>query len=64
MVFVLLTYGGWNEAPISQQLRSVRRNMVRVLFWNIGIITGIYLLINFAFIQGLGFQQWLRGCGS
>ncbi len=55
MIFVLLTYGGWNEAAyISAELRSGRHNMVRVLLWSIGIITGIYLLINLAFIQGLG----------
>lgn len=55
MIFVLLTYGGWNEAAyISAEVRSGRHNMVRVLLWSIGIITGLYLLINLAFIQGLG----------
>jgi len=55
MVFVLLTYGGWNEAAyISAELRSVERNMSRVLLWSIGIITGLYLLINLALLQGLG----------
>lgn len=55
MIFVLLTYGGWNEAAyISAELRSVEQNMVRVLFWSVGIITGLYLLINLAFLRGLG----------
>jgi len=55
MVFVLLTYGGWNEAAyISAELRNVQQNMVRSLLWGIGIITTIYLLINFAFVRGLG----------
>lgn len=55
MIFVLLTYGGWNEAAyISAELRQVGHNMVRVLLWSLGIITGIYLLINWAFLQGLG----------
>lgn len=55
MVFVLLTYGGWNEAAyISAELRNVQKNMVRSLLWGIGIITAIYLLINFAFVRGLG----------
>lgn len=55
MIFVLLTYGGWNEAAyISAELRQVEHNMVRVLLWSLGIITGIYLLINWAFLQGLG----------
>lgn len=55
MIFVLLTYGGWNEAAyISAELRSGKQDMVRVLLWSIGIITVIYLLANLAFIQGLG----------
>lgn len=55
MIFVLLTYGGWNEAAyISAELRQVGHNMVRVLLWSLGIITSIYLLINWAFLQGLG----------
>lgn len=55
MVFVLLTYGGWNEAAfISAELHNVQRNMVRSLLWSIGIITTIYLLVNIAFLRGLG----------
>jgi amino acid transporter len=55
MIFVLLSFGGWNEAAyISAELRNVRRNMARSLFWSIGIITVSYLLINWAYIQGLG----------
>lgn len=55
MLFVLLSYGGWNEAAyISAEIRDVRRNMVRSLLWGIGIITTIYLLINLAFLHGLG----------
>lgn len=55
MLFVLLTYGGWNEAAyISAELRRVQRNMSRALIWSIGIITGIYLLVNLAYVRGLG----------
>ncbi len=55
LVFVLLSYGGWNEAAfISADLKNAQRNMVRSLMWSIGIITVIYLLINLAYIQGLG----------
>lgn len=55
MVFVLFSFGGWNEAAyISAELHNVKRNMVRLLMWSIGIITAIYLLINFAYIHGLG----------
>lgn len=58
LVFVLLSYGGWNEAAyISAEMRNPRRNIVRSLLWSIGIITGIYLLINLAYLQGLGVDQ-------
>lgn len=55
MIFILLSYGGWNEAAyISAELRHLKRNMVRSLCWSIGIITTIYLAINLAYLQGLG----------
>ena len=55
MVFVLLTYGGWNEAAyISAELREPRRNMVRALVLSIALITALYLLVNWAYWHGLG----------
>ncbi|MCC6446009.1 MAG: amino acid permease [Armatimonadetes bacterium] len=55
MIFILLCYGGWNEAAyISAELRDNRRSMRRVLFWSIGLITLIYLLANTAYLSGLG----------
>ncbi|NJR74385.1 MAG: APC family permease, partial [Scytonema sp. CRU_2_7] len=55
MIFVLLTYGGWNEAAyISAEVRDGKRNMVRALLGSIAIITLIFLLINLAFIYSLG----------
>lgn len=55
MVFVLLTYGGWNEAAyISAELKDARRDMVKSLVWSIVIITVLYLLVTWAYWQGLG----------
>ncbi|WP_263785507.1 APC family permease [Salinibacter grassmerensis] len=55
MVFVLLTYGGWNEAAyLSAEVRDLRRNMTRGLFASLGLIAGLYLLVNWAYLQGLG----------
>jgi amino acid transporter len=55
LIFVLLSYGGWNEAAyISAELKQVERNMVRSLLWSIGIISTIYLLLNLAYVHGLG----------
>jgi basic amino acid/polyamine antiporter, APA family len=58
MVFVLLSYGGWNEAAyISAEIQQPRRNMVRSLLWSIGLITGLYLLINLAYLWGVGLDN-------
>jgi basic amino acid/polyamine antiporter, APA family len=57
MVFVLLSYGGWNEAVyISAEIKDYRRNIVRSLLWGLGIITALYLLINLAYLKGLGLE--------
>jgi APA family basic amino acid/polyamine antiporter len=55
MVFVLLAYGGWNEAAyVSPELRGGRRSIVAVLTVSIAIVTALYLLANAAFLRGLG----------
>ncbi len=57
MVFVLLTYGGWNEAAyISAEIRDGRRNMVRALVISILVITLLYLMVTWAYWHGLGMQ--------
>ncbi|HEV2000435.1 MAG TPA: amino acid permease, partial [Xanthobacteraceae bacterium] len=57
MVFVLLTYGGWNEAAyLSGELKEVRRNMVRTLLLGAGAIIVLYMLVNFAYLNALGLQ--------
>lgn len=57
MVFVLLTFGGWNEAAyLGAELRDVRRNMLRALVASIAAVSGLYLLVNWAYLQGLGMQ--------
>jgi APA family basic amino acid/polyamine antiporter len=55
MVFVLLTYGGWNEAVyLSAELRDTRRQMGRALVWSLLIITTLYVLVNWAYLKALG----------
>jgi len=58
MVFVLLTFGGWNEAGyISAELRAGSRKMVQVLVISILLITVLYLLVNWAFLHALGIER-------
>ncbi|MEO8302377.1 MAG: amino acid permease [Rhizomicrobium sp.] len=57
MVFVLLTYGGWNEAAyLSAELRDGKRNMVRVLVGSIVTVTVIYFLVAWACLYVMGFE--------
>ncbi|MEA5595909.1 APC family permease [Rivularia sp. UHCC 0363] len=58
MVFVLLSYGGWNEAAyISAEVRDGKRNIARALIWSIAIISALYMLVNLALIRGLGLTR-------
>lgn len=64
MVFVLLTYGGWNEAAyISAEVKDRRRNMVRALVLSIAVITALYLLVVWAYWHGLGLAGMARSQG-
>lgn len=55
MVFVLLTYGGWNEAAyISAEVRGGARAIVPVILLSIVILTAVYVLVNIAIVAGLG----------
>lgn len=55
MVFVLLTYGGWNEASyVSAEVRDPGRNMVRALVLSILVVTILYVVVNVALVRGLG----------
>ena len=55
MVFVLLTYGGWNEgAYISAEVKGGPRAIVRTLVISIVLITLVYVGFVFAVLNGLG----------
>ena len=55
LVFVLLTFGGWNEAVyITAEVRDARRWMPRILVLSLVLIALLYLLINLAYLKVLG----------
>jgi APA family basic amino acid/polyamine antiporter len=55
MIFVLLTYGGWNEAAyLTAEMHNLRRNIVRALVLGIFVIVALYLLLNYAYLNALG----------
>ena len=61
MLFVLFTYGGWNDAAyISAEVRNRERNMVIALLAAIGVVTLLYILVNLAYLKGLGYTGVAR----
>ena len=57
IVFILFTYGGWNEAAyLSRDVRDVHRNMVRILVVGTVTVTLLYILINLAYLNVLGLE--------
>ena len=55
MIFVLLAFGGWNEAAyVAGEVRDARRNMLRVLLISIIALTVLYMAVNLAYLRVLG----------
>lgn len=58
MIFVLLTYGGWNEAAyLSGEVRDPRRDMARVLILGVVAVTALYLAVNAALLAVFGLPR-------
>ncbi|WP_101925023.1 MULTISPECIES: APC family permease [Luteimonas] len=55
LVFVLLTYGGWNEAVyITAEVRDAQKWMPRVLVLSLVAVAALYVLVNLAYLRVLG----------
>lgn len=64
MVFVLLTFGGWNEAAyVSAELRGGAAAVLRALILSIAIITVVFLVFVAGALHGLGFET-LKASGT
>ncbi|HLO53294.1 MAG TPA: amino acid permease [Saprospiraceae bacterium] len=56
-IFVLLTFGGWNETSyLAGEMDDFHKNMIKTLVYGILSVTIIYIGINMAFIQVLSFE--------
>jgi APA family basic amino acid/polyamine antiporter len=57
LVFVLYTYGGWNDAAfVAAEMRNGARNIPRALLLGTGAVALLYVLVNAAYLLGLGFD--------
>ncbi len=55
LVYVFLAYGGWSDAAtLSAEMRDPGRGMLRALLIGMGVVTVLYVLVNWAFLRGLG----------
>jgi APA family basic amino acid/polyamine antiporter len=60
LLFVLFTYGGWNDAAyISAEVKG-ERNMVKALLVAISLVAVLYVLIAVAYTKGLGMHALVR----
>ncbi len=57
MILVLYAFGGWNDAAFVAADLKDRRNIPKALLIGTLGITAIYLLVNFAYIYGMGFEK-------
>ena len=61
MVFVLLTYGGWNEAAyLTGELKDVRRTIAKTLLLGTATVTVAYILANLAYLNAFGLEGLRR----
>ena len=57
MIFVLFTYGGWNDISyVAAEVREPRRNLLRSLIIGTLAVTVLYVAASAAFVQSLGFE--------
>jgi len=57
MVFVLYTFGGWNEAAyVAGELKGERHSALWVLVGSIVLLAGLYVAVNLAYVRVLGIE--------
>ncbi len=55
MILIFYAYGGWNEmAYVGSEVRDPQKNILRALVLGTLAVTGLYVLLNLAFVHALG----------
>jgi APA family basic amino acid/polyamine antiporter len=58
LILVLFTFGGWNEmAYVAAEVKRPQQNIVRALVVGTAVVTVLYVLVNSAFLQALGYGK-------
>lgn len=57
LVLILYTYGGWNDAAfVAAEVKDGKKNITMALVLGILLITILYLLVNYAYVNALGYR--------
>ena len=55
MRYAFFAFSGWEGATyVAEEVREPERNLPRSILWGIGVVLGIYLLVNLAYLKQLG----------
>jgi basic amino acid/polyamine antiporter, APA family len=58
IILVMYAYGGWNDcAFVAAEVRNPKKNIPLALFVGIAIITFVYVLVNAAYINSVGWDK-------
>jgi amino acid transporter len=58
IILVMYAYGGWNDAAfVAAEVRDPKRNIPKALFLGVGIIMLVYVLVNAAYINSVGWDN-------
>ena len=62
LIYIFLAYGGWNDAAtLSAEMRDEAHGMRLALVLGMSVVTALYLLVNWSFLQGLGLGGLAHG---
>ncbi|MCA9088957.1 MAG: amino acid permease [Planctomycetaceae bacterium] len=57
LIMVLFAYAGWNDSTaVAPEVRDVQRNLPRALLYGLGFIAVLYISLNLAYLNILGFE--------
>ena len=55
MRYAFFAFSGWEGATyVAEEVRDPEKNLPRSILWGIGVVLGIYLLVNLAYLKQLG----------
>jgi basic amino acid/polyamine antiporter, APA family len=61
LIMVMFAFGGWSDMSfVAAEVRDPSRNIFRALLLGTGSVLAIYLTVNLAFVQALGFDGLMQ----